>query len=147
MKSMKSHLKRIVADIKFTFEELATVLAQIEACLNSRPLAPLSCDDDGVEALTHWAALGISPGPCLLLSSHFSSSSLASMSASCLSLLAAMVCGILATLVKFTKWHHPSRNASIRDIVVLQECGLVPAQWPLGKVTQVYKGGDGWSES
>ena len=29
-----------------------TVLAQIEACLNSWPLTPLSCDDDGVEALT-----------------------------------------------------------------------------------------------
>ena len=29
-----------------------TVLAQIEACINSRPLSPLPCDDDGVEVLT-----------------------------------------------------------------------------------------------
>ena len=34
------------------FEELATVLTQIEAVLNSRPLTPLSCNDDGVDALT-----------------------------------------------------------------------------------------------
>ena len=49
----------------------------------------------------------------------------------------------LATLVKFTKWHHPSRNASVGDIGVLREGGLVPAKWPLAKVTQVHKGGDG----
>ena len=38
--------------LAMTFEEFTTVLAQIEACLNSRPLSPLPCDDDGVEALT-----------------------------------------------------------------------------------------------
>ena len=28
------------------------MLTQVEACLNSRPLVSLPCDDDGVEALT-----------------------------------------------------------------------------------------------
>ena len=113
VKSMKSHLKRVVADIKLTFEELATVLAQIEACLNSRPLAPLSCDDDGEEALT--------PGHFLIgrplesLPDH-------AFSYRPISLLRRwhlcqhLVCHFwrrwsveyLATLVKFTKWHHPS---------------------------------------
>ena len=37
---------------KLTFEEAATVLAQVEACLNSRPLSPMPCDDDGKEAVT-----------------------------------------------------------------------------------------------
>lgn len=46
---MKTHLKRAV---KLTFEELTTVLTQIEACLNSRPLIPLPCDDDGIDILT-----------------------------------------------------------------------------------------------
>ena len=49
---MKKHLKRIVGNIKLTFEELSTVLAQIEACFNSRPLLSLDNDDDGIEALT-----------------------------------------------------------------------------------------------
>ena len=53
MKSMKSHLKRVVGSIKLTFEELTTVLAQVESCLNSRPLVPLCThNDDGIEALT-----------------------------------------------------------------------------------------------
>ena len=45
-------LKRIVSTVKLTFEEMSTVLTQIEACLNSRPLVPLICDEDGFKALT-----------------------------------------------------------------------------------------------
>ena len=52
VRSMKTHLRRIVSGVKLTFEELTTVLTQVEACLNSRPLVALPSDDDGVEALT-----------------------------------------------------------------------------------------------
>ena len=52
VRSMKLHLQRIVSDVKLTFEELTTVPAQVEACLNSRPLVALLADDDGVDALT-----------------------------------------------------------------------------------------------
>lgn len=49
---MKTHLKRVVGNAKLTFEELSTVLAQIESCLNSRPLVALPSDEDAIEALT-----------------------------------------------------------------------------------------------
>ena len=53
VKSTETHLCRIVGEVKLTFEELSTVLAQIEACLNSRPLVPLNTpDEDGIEVLT-----------------------------------------------------------------------------------------------
>ena len=52
VKSMKFHLKRVVANTKFTFEDFSTILTQVESCLNSRPLTPLSSDSDIIEALT-----------------------------------------------------------------------------------------------
>ena len=49
---MKQHLKKVVGETKLTFEECCTVLTQVEACLNSRPLCPLPDSDEGLEALT-----------------------------------------------------------------------------------------------
>ena len=49
---MKIHLRCVVSTHKLTFEEFTTILTQIESCLNSRPLVPLQCDEDGIEALT-----------------------------------------------------------------------------------------------
>ncbi|KAL0822198.1 hypothetical protein ABMA28_004328 [Loxostege sticticalis] len=52
VRCVKSHLKRVVGDSTLTYEELSTVLAQIEACLNSRPLTLLSDHPDDPLPLT-----------------------------------------------------------------------------------------------
>ncbi|KAL0852869.1 hypothetical protein ABMA27_012663 [Loxostege sticticalis] len=46
VKSVKYHLSRVIGQSTLTFEELSTVLAQVEACLNSRPLSVITCNDD-----------------------------------------------------------------------------------------------------
>ncbi|XP_026741898.1 uncharacterized protein LOC113503951 [Trichoplusia ni] len=47
VKSTKFHLKRVIGDATLTYEELTTLLSQIEACLNSRPMSTINVDDPG----------------------------------------------------------------------------------------------------
>ena len=52
VQSMKFHLRKVIGDTPMTFEEMSTLLTQIEACLNSRPLFPLSDEPDDFNFLT-----------------------------------------------------------------------------------------------
>ncbi|XP_075162794.1 uncharacterized protein LOC142235427 [Haematobia irritans] len=58
VKSFKQHFKKSAGSLKYTFEEFQTLLTKIEACLNSRPLTPLSPNPSDINALT--------PGQCLI---------------------------------------------------------------------------------
>jgi len=52
VKSMKFHLHRVVGNVKLTVEEFYTLLCQVEAVLNSRPLCQLSNEPDNLQVLT-----------------------------------------------------------------------------------------------
>ena len=52
VKSLKHHLKIIVGNAILSHEEFLTLVAQIKAILNSRPLCPLSNDPKDLIALT-----------------------------------------------------------------------------------------------
>ena len=144
----KVHLRRIISNVKLTFEELYTVLTQIESCLNSRPLVPLPNDDDGIEALTpgHFLIgrpLESLPDPAF----SYRNFSLLSRWHLCQALVRHFwrrwSMEYLSSLRRYTKWHHPSRNVQVGDVVILQEDNLVPARWPLAKVIATHPGNDG----
>ena len=148
VKSAKTHLKRIMGTVKFTYEEFATVLAQVEACLNSRPLVPTnSPDEDGIDVLTPGHFL-IGKPLCALPdpSYSFNSTSLLRRWHLCQNVIRHFwqrwSGEYLTALNKFNKWHYPSRNLTVGDIVILKEESLIPTNWPLAKVVQVYPGKD-----
>ncbi|XP_008204687.2 uncharacterized protein LOC103315807 [Nasonia vitripennis] len=68
VRSFKHHFKCVIGDTSLTFEKMSTVASQIEACLNSRPLCPLSSESTDSVALTpgHFlvnAPLNVLPEP------------------------------------------------------------------------------------
>ncbi|XP_066256307.1 uncharacterized protein [Euwallacea similis] len=52
VKSTKFHLRRVLGESSLTYEEMYTLLVKIEACLNSRPLMPISNDINDYAPLT-----------------------------------------------------------------------------------------------
>ncbi|XP_060536764.1 uncharacterized protein LOC132708412 [Cylas formicarius] len=52
IKSFKNHLQKVMGETKLNYEQLYTVVVQIEAILNSRPLLPLSSDPTDLQSLT-----------------------------------------------------------------------------------------------
>ena len=149
VKSVKSHLKRIVSPVRLTFEEFTTVLTQVEAVLNSRPLTPTdSPDDDGISSLTpgHFLIgrpLTSLPDPQV----SYRSVSLLKRWHLCQNLVRHFwerwSKEYLCILNKHNKWRFPTRNVSVGDVVIIQDRGLVPTKWPLGRVIEVYRGQDG----
>ena len=148
VKSFKTHLCKVVGNVKLSFEETYTVLTQIEACLNSWPIAPGS-GDSGVQILTpgHFLVgrpLEALPDP----SQSFKRLPLLKRWYLC----QALVCHFwqrwsaeyLTSLRQFSKWHHLTRNIAVGDIVLLREDNTMSNTWPMGRITKVHQGQDGF---
>ena len=53
VKAAKYHLKRVLGDHRLNYDDLETVIIQVEACLNSRPLGAMASHPlDGICPLT-----------------------------------------------------------------------------------------------
>lgn len=52
VKSVKTHLKKVHGTANLTYEEMSTVLIQVEAVLNSRPLCPFTNSVEDLSILT-----------------------------------------------------------------------------------------------
>ena len=146
VKSFKLHLRKVVGNTKLTFEEISTVLTQIESCLNSRPIVSVSTESE-LEALTpgHFLIgrpLEALPNP----SQSFQNLNLLKRWHLCQALVRHFwqrwSAEYLVSLRRFSKWHRPTRNIAVGDVVLLCEDNLTPNTWPMARVVAVHRGPD-----
>lgn len=148
IKCFKTHLHRVIGNQILTYEELTTVLAQIEAILNSRPLYVLSSDPSEPTALSPSYFMSTSPLPCL------PAADLSKERPNLLtrfSLLDSLVQSFwkrfrveyLHNLQSREKWNTPNKPVAVGTVVLINVANAPPLQWPLGVITRVFPGRDG----
>ncbi|XP_055918584.1 uncharacterized protein LOC129950686 [Eupeodes corollae] len=147
VKSVKYHLKRVVGTERLTFEELATLLAQIEACLNSRPLCPLSDSLDDLNALTPAHFLvgeslhAVPQGELNTNISHMERWKRVQSLAE--GFWKKWNSEYLARLQQRPKWTKIQALPKIGDLVLLKDERLPPTQWNLARIEGTHAGADG----
>ncbi|XP_053699039.1 uncharacterized protein LOC128746010 [Sabethes cyaneus] len=149
VKSAKQHLLREIGHISISQEDMVTLLAQIEMCLNSRPLIPIPSETTDLEALTpgHFLVgsnLQAVPEPSL---NHTSDSHLNHWHQTQKNLQriwARWYPEYLAQLQsRATKGCKRPVPIEVGRIVVIKDDNLPPAKWPLGRIIKLHPGKDG----
>lgn len=149
VKSTKHHLRRILGDQTPTYEELTTLLCQIEACLNSRPLCPASEDPSDLNALTPGHFLVGEPLTNIL--EHEEPEETIAHPRTRWRLISAMRDHFwrrwsreyLHQLQQAGKWTGARPNFQVGDLVLLKDELSPPARWAMGRITSVHPGPDG----
>ena len=149
VKGMKTHLKRVMGTNRFTFEELCTIACRIEACLNSRPLLPLtSHNPDGLLTLTagHFL-LHKTPTTYPEDTTPLNNLQLLKKWKLCqavtLHFWTRWSKEYLNSLQARTKWQTNTTNLLVGDIVAIRPRGrFIPSHWPIGKVIKTLPGRD-----
>jgi len=147
VKSAKSLLLKTTAAATLTYEELTTVLVEIEAILNSRPIAPTDNLNDG-KALTPGHLL---IGQAMIAMPDVTHSSEKHTYAKRWQLISHLKGqfwtsfrkDFMSELQSRVKWATPQRNIKVGEIVVVHEDNLPPQKWLLGRIDNVITGKDG----
>ncbi|CAA9996049.1 unnamed protein product, partial [Nesidiocoris tenuis] len=150
VKSAKTHLRRITSGRLLTYEEMATLLARVEAVLNSRPLCPLSSTDP------HAAPSCLTPGHFLVggpligppeynllgtkdnLLDRWQAVQRASQE-----FWRSWHKDYLHTLIQRSKWNQHREAPSVGEPVFVYGVQSRPLEWPLGIVEKLLPGADG----
>ncbi|GFU25777.1 integrase catalytic domain-containing protein [Trichonephila clavipes] len=147
IKSLKYHFKRVAGNSKFSYEELLTLITQIEAILNSRPLTPLSSDVDDLEVLTPAHFLIGRPitaivEPSLLQCESNRLNVWQRITKSVQTIWKRWSLSYLNSLQQRKKWIVNKENLKLGDMVLIREENLPPCKWLLGRVVKIYMGKD-----
>lgn len=146
VKSIMFHLKRVLYSSMPTYEELSTLMCQIESCLNSRPLCLKFKDDPDPLKPAHFLILR--PMTCI------PDENLIDVNVNRLSRWQYMQQLVqqfwsrwskeyITQLQERQKWAERKQNLSENDVVLIKEENLPPSQWLIGRIATIHPGQDG----
>lgn len=131
-----------------TWEEMCTILAQVESCLNSRPLCPLTNDIEDVDALTPQHFLTGQTFWPLVENDFLSENKTLLKRWQICTQKYQEVClrykrDYIHRLQQRPKWLCPHENVKRGQLVLIKDDNLLHTSWPLGRVIEVHPGQDG----
>ncbi|CAK1594262.1 unnamed protein product [Parnassius mnemosyne] len=148
VKSTKLHLKRVIGESTLTFEEMSTLLSQIEACLNSRPITVDSSDPSDPLPLTPGHFLIGGPLIAVPEFNDYLESNISSLKR--WQFIQQMLQHFwrrwsqeyLSNLMNRYKWSSREPEPNIGDVVLVKEDNLPPSRWLMGRIVEKHPGID-----
>nr|CAI5834864.1 unnamed protein product [Callosobruchus analis] len=148
VKAAKNHIHRVLGNQLLTYEETSSLLTQVEALLNSRPLCVLSSDTNAPEALTPAHFLTLTP---LRSTTAENLTEIKIGRLDRFQLIDRMVRDFwkrwrveyLTTLQERQKWNKDCANITKGTVVLIKNDFSPPLHWPLGVITELHPGKDG----
>lgn len=148
VKAAKFHFYRVAGLSMLNFDELRTLVCQISAILNSRPLCPLSENPDDLDVLT--PAHFLTGAPLVTIMEP----DITELKINILNRWQ-RVCfmqqifwkkwssSYLSLLQERSKWRALTTQVAAGDMVLLKDDNLPPLKWQMGRVVCLIEGDDG----
>lgn len=141
-------MRRILGSHTLTYEEFSTLLCRIEACLNSRPIGPLTDIIDDYAPLTpgHFligSAITVNPEPSILSINENRLSRWQLIRQITERFWKIWQSDYVNTLQQRVKWKQVQPSVKVGTMVLIRNPLLPPCKWELGHVTHCYPGSDG----
>lgn len=148
VKSTKTHLKKLISNANLTYEELTTVVIQIEAVLNSRPICPMTNDPSDLDVLTpgHFLIgrpLISLPEPSYLDRNEHRLNRWQRIQHMVQTFWNRWQTEYLHQLQQRNKWTTCAPNLAVESLVLIKDDRMPPSKWSLGRVLKVKTGKDG----
>ncbi|KFM63798.1 hypothetical protein X975_18993, partial [Stegodyphus mimosarum] len=147
VKSVKHPLRRVVVNLRLTFEEFLTVITQIEGILNSCPLYSMSAELDDFDVLTPDHFLIGRPitalvKPSILNASDNMLKNWKKLTKVIQSIWKCWSNNYLSTLQQRNKWYYEKNNVEVGNMVILREDNALVGYGPLGRIIETLAGKD-----
>ncbi|XP_055604159.1 uncharacterized protein LOC129752396 [Uranotaenia lowii] len=148
IQSAQKHFIRVLGTRSLPYDDMETLLCQIECCLNSRPIVPLSDDPSDFDPLTpgHFltgSALKAVPDRDFSDINYDRLKQWQKVQKIVQDIWKRWHLEYLSTLQPRTKWFRPPVTFQPGQLVLLRDENTPPMRWPTARIIDVHPGSDG----